>query len=1297
VWIDTGGTFTDCVALDPEGVIHRAKVLSTSALRGAVVEALAPRRLRIAMRWRLPDGFLAGFRFRLLQGGAGEQGGAAGAAAAGGERRGGAQEGGPDPGVEVAAHDARAGTLALEGPLRALPRPGAAFEVSSREEAPVLAARLVTQTPAGADLPPIAMRLATTRGTNTLLERRGARVALFITRGFADILAIGTQARPDLFALRIEKPPPLHEAVIEVPERVAADGRVIEPLAAAALARLEPEAARLLAQGVKVAAVAFLNSYANPRHEDELARWLERLGFERVSRSSRLAPRIKALARAETAVVDAYLAPAIGAYLERVRSALAAHDLHVMTSAGGLVRAGSFTPKDSLLSGPAGGVGGAAWAGRRSGLEKVIAFDMGGTSTDVARFDGDFEYVFEHQVGDARLVAPALAIESVAAGGGSICSFDGTRLRVGPESAGAFPGPASYGAGGPLTLTDANLLLGRIAPERFEVPLDLGRAEERLAELRAAIAAGTGEAADRDALLEGLIAIADERMADAIRKVSLRRGYDPSGYALVAFGGAGAQHACGVAARLGARTVVVPCDAGLLSALGLGHAVIERFAERQVLAELAAVEGDIARWCRELAEEARAAVEAEGVPAEEIVVRRRLAHLRFAGQDSVVEIEHDPGAPLAGAFRRRHEELYGHVLEGRAVELESLRVVASSRRWDPGEPGPAPAPRAASPEARARARIDGAWREVPVHERSRLAPGERLEGPALVVEAHTTTLVGGGWRGEVDGAGNLLLSTLAPRPAGGAAEPDAGAAPRAASWAASRSEAVRAELFTNRFRAVVEEMGEALRRTALSTNVKERLDFSCALLDQDARLVVNAPHIPVHLGALGLCVRRLREAVQLGPGEVVVTNHPAFGGSHLPDVTVVTPVHAAGGELLGYVASRAHHAEIGGTRPGSMPPAARRLLEEGVVIPPTHIARRGRTDLGPVRRLLKGAPFPSRAVEENIADLAAALAANHRGAAGLRALAAAHGAATIRRYMEALEDRAARALERALERLPRGRREALETLDDGTALKAAVEIAGGRAVIDFAGTAGVHPGNLNATPAIVQSVVIYVLRLLVNEPLPLNEGLLVPVTLRIPPGLLDPPFPDDPALAPAVVGGNVETSQRLADVLIKAFGLAASSQGTMNNVVFGTERFGYYETICGGAGAGPGFAGASAVHTHMTNTRITDVEVLERRYPVRVRRFAVRRGSGGRGRFQGGDGVVREIELLAPVSLSILSQRRASGPSGLAGGADGAPGAQRVVRRSGEVLELRGIDTCELAAGDRFIIETPGGGGYGAP
>jgi 5-oxoprolinase (ATP-hydrolysing) len=725
IWTDTGGTFTDCLALDPEGNLHRAKVLSTSAVRGRIA-GVDRDVVHLAADWDLPQGFFRGFTFRLL----------------GGESE------------PRTVEDSNPTVLRLEGPIAGDPA-GRAFELRSPEEAPVLAARLVTRTPLQAKLPEIALRLATTRGTNALLERKGAPTALLITQGFADLLRIGTQQRPDLFALEIVKPEPLYQKVIEVPERLAADGSVLVPLDSAAVREI---ARRLLEERIETAAVALMHSYRNPRHEREIGNFFREAGFRHVSLSSELAPLIKIVPRAETAVVDAYLSPILERYLSGVAGALGRgslhSSLHIMTSAGGLVRAEAFRAKDGLLSGPAGGVVGAARAGRRSGFSRVIAFDMGGTSTDVARWDGDFEYLFEHRVGDAHLVAPALAIESVAAGGGSICGFDGIQLKVGPESAGAWPGPACYGAGGPLTLTDVNLILGRLDPGRFEIPLDTAAAERALEDLQKRMAPHDP---GPEAVLGGLLDIANERMAEAIRSISLRRGYDPAGHALVAFGGAGAQHACAVAGLLGIDHVLVPSDAGLLSALGLGAAVIERFAQRQVLEPLIQVlDGRLAGWLDELGREALAAVRAEGIAPEEAGIRRSLLSLRFAGQEATLAVEYRGDAEIEPDFAAAYREVYGYAPEGRAIELESVRVVASSR---PAEEAPVfyPEPSEALPSGSRRCWTGGAWKKVPFFDRAFLRAGAAFAGPCLIFESHSATLVEEGWRGRVDGAETLVL------------------------------------------------------------------------------------------------------------------------------------------------------------------------------------------------------------------------------------------------------------------------------------------------------------------------------------------------------------------------------------------------------------------------------------------------------------------------------------------------------------------------------------------------------------
>ena len=1254
IWIDTGGTFTDCIAIDPQGRTRVCKVLSSGALRDRVEGVDADGRVHLRGSAGLPDGFLTGFRIRVL---------------------------GSDVEAPILDHDDLTGALILGGSEVTL-EPGQAVELRSGEEAPLLATRLITGTPLDRTVPPTAMRLATTRGTNALLERRGARTVHLTTAGFEDLLTIGNQTRPDLFALRIDRPAPLPEAVVGVEERLTADGSVID-----GLHRREAKAkiAKLHDIGIASASIALLHGHRNSQHEEGLEKILHSLGFEHVSRSSALSPFQGLLRRSQTASTDAYLGPVIAGYLRAVTDGLGAgaESLHVMTSAGGLVDTGNFRAMDSLLSGPAGGVVGAAMSGQRAGTSKVIAFDMGGTSTDVSRFDGDFEYVFDHRVGPVELAAPALAIETVAAGGGSICRVEQGRLVVGPESAGADPGPASYGAGGPLTVTDVNLLLGRLVAARFPIPIDLDAARTRLSELLETLG-GDEEGTDEE-ILEGLLRIADERMAEAIRHISVRKGIDPSGYALVAFGGAGGQHACRVAELLGMREVILPGDAGLLSAKGLGHAVMERFAQKEVLQPLRRLRESMDRLFSELEEEAAADLGREGVDPDEMEPPRRMAELRYVGQDAVLEMEPPADGDLAAAFQARYYRLFSYRPTDLEIEVVSMRVVMRSRRApvdceDFVEPA---APEAATPVAHQKCYIDGEWRDAPCHDASELENGSMVEGPALVQQAHSALVVPSNWRayGMVDGGVRVR-----------AVDVDDAVMPSARREA---SQAVELELMSHRFASIAGEMGEMLQRTAISTNIKEREDFSCTLLDPEGRLVVNAPHIPVHLGAMGLCVRQLLDHRSMGPGDVVVTNHPAFGGSHLPDVTLAAPVHVDG-RILGYVACRAHHAEIGGIRPGSVPPDATSLAEEGVVIPPTRLVEGGEPRWDRVEELLTSGPYPTRMLSDNLADLRAMLAAISRGREALVRLAEAVGFDHVVEHMDALRAVAAQQVRDALSRLPDGVREGRQSLDDGTLLAATLTITGDRAVLDFTGSGAVHAGNLNATPAIVHSVVMYVMRLLVEVDLPLNEGLLEPIEIIVPEdSILDPPYHADPENCPAVVGGNVETSQRLVDTLIEALRLAGCSQGTMNNLSFGDETFGYYETVAGGSGAGDGFDGTDAVHTHMTNTRITDPEVLEHRYPVRLHRFAIRKGSGGRGRWRGGDGVIREIEFLAPLQFSILSQHRASAPFGMAGGGDGKPGRQTIRRPDGSMRELLGIDGCAVDPGDRIVLETPGGGGFG--
>lgn len=1268
-WVDVGGTFTDCIARAPDGAVRRLKVLSSSVIRGEPGPGSTPAEIVDPKREGAPEDFFRGFLARLVDG-----------------------EGRTLEERAVIGSSARRGSLVLDRPWHELAR-AVAVDLVSPEEAPLLAIRTVLGLRLDEEVPTLDLILGTTRGTNALLERRGARTGLVITAGFADLLRIAYQDRPDLFALAIELPPPLWREVLEVEERVSADGRVLEKLDTDSVRRgLE----RLKRSDVDSLAVCLLHSPRRPDHEERVAAIAREVGFERVTLSSASAATRRFVPRGDTALVDAYLGPILERYIERISARAPNLHLRLLTSAGGLASPASFRGRDSILSGPAGGAVGVANIAAAHGCRRAIGFDMGGTSTDVTRWDGAFEMQYETRKAGVRIATPMLAIETVAAGGGSICGFDGERLTVGPESAGADPGPACYGAGGPLTVADLDLFLGRVPEDHFPFPLHRRAVERRLDELRERLSS-RGHDRTRLEVAAGLLSIATRRVVGAIRRVSVSRGYDVRTYTLVAFGGAGAQHACRVACELGMREIIVPRSAGLFSAYGAGVADVRKFVERAVFEPFDDDRQASARPMLDALEaDARAAVTREGVRPEEVRTERRLLALRYRGQDSSIEVP-DSEADLRGAFEREHRRFYGYIHRDRPIELTMLRAECAGP--GPGREaleraGGAEAPAPGRPVSSRRAAVFGEEEiEVDVIGEEALAEGRARDGPLIVLAPFHTVVVDPGWSISKLPRGDLVLtSRVDPTEPGPATV-------RGASRQTSAGEPadpVLLEIFHQHFASIAEEMGVILRRSALSTNVRERLDFSCAVFDRAGRLVANAPHIPVHLGAMGACVEAVLEDLPgLGPGDVAVTNDPYRGGSHLPDVTVVAPVFDdENRERLFLVASRAHHAEIGGRQPGSMPPNSHSLEEEGVLLPAFRVVERGDPHLEELRERLTTGPFPSRAPDENVADVEAQIAACARGAALLRSLVAEHGSDVVLAYMDHIQRASSSLVERRLAELPRGERTFEDSLDDGTPIRVTVTLAGGRACFDFAGSGPVHPGNLNATPAIVASAVIYCLRLLLPGDLPLNAGVLDPVEIRIPEGVLSPPWRAAASERAAVSGGNVETSQRIVDVVLGALGVAAASQGTMNNVLFGNERFGYYETIAGGAGAGPGFHGASAVHTHMTNTRLTDVEILEARYPVRVSRFEIRRGSGGAGRWRGGDGVVRELEFLEPVEVSIVSQRRTRAPFGAEGGEPGRPG-RNLLRRGSATTDLPGIASFLAQPGDVLRIETPGGGGWG--
>lgn len=1247
IWVDTGGTFTDCIAHDPEGKTKRLKVLSSGVLKGQVTERLTNKSIAVQLSWPVQKDIFKNFRVTFSKN--------------------------PKETFLLSSTEIEKSVLHFDGSISRNIKKGDVFEISSDEEVPVFAARLLTQTGLHENFPAIEMKLGSTRGTNALLERKGARVAFLVTKGFKDLLLIGTQQRTDLFALQIIKEEPLYDSVIEVNERIESNGDVHTSLDRNEILRI---VTLVKNSGCDAVAIALLNSYKNAEHENVLKEALIQNGYQFVSDSHSLSSQIKILQRAETAVANAYLDPIIHHYINRIQQGLRDAQLKIMTSAGGLVDAKNFYPKDSLLSGPAGGVVGAAISAKQSGVDQLITFDMGGTSTDVSLYDKRYAYRYESKVGEIKILSPSLAIETIAAGGGSICDFDGHRLTVGPHSAGASPGPACYGSGGPLTITDVNLLLGRANAEFFSIPLYHDRSEAALEKLLLKIQRATGKKPKAEVILESLTLIANEKMAEAIKKVSVQQGHDPGSYTLLSFGGAGGQHACSLAEILDMKQILIPYDAGLLSAYGIGKARIERFEEQQVLQLLSQAEKSLSHSFQQLFERGVKQFMKDGFPESKIANDKELLFLRFKGQESTIEVPYQKGRGIIDRFKKKYLAIYGHWLADRTIEVESIRMVLCVA----DEPITKKKTRATSyqplPVKQSKILFNGSWKKTGVYLWEQLKYGAVIKGPVLIVSQNSTTVVNDRWEFTLDEHNNALLREKQKR----RAKPK------------NQNHEAALELFSNRFTAVAQEMGALLQRTSFSVNVKERLDFSCAMMDAEGYLVVNAPHIPVHLGSMGVCVREVKKVLAMKEGDVVITNHPAFGGSHLPDVTLIKPVFFKK-KLIGYVANRAHHAEIGGKKPGSMPADAVSLEEEGVIIAPTYLVRRGKVQWPVVRDMFLSVRYPTRLPEENMADLNGALASVNLGDAALKQLCEQHGFKQVTFYMNALREYASQLLKSKIKESKVKTYKAEERLDDGSLLKVNISLHKQKLNIDFTGSAQVHPGNLNATKAIVQSVVLYVLRLWVNKPIAMNEGLMQSVNIMLPTGLLNPDFSG--IKLPAVVGGNTEVSQRLTDTLLKAFGLVACSQGTMNNFLFGNNRFGFYETICGGTGAGFGFDGASGVHSHMTNTRITDPEILELRYPVRLEKFEIRKGSGGKGKWNGGDGIVREVTFKEKVEVNILSQHRVEQPYGLKGGLAGKSGKQKLISKNGEEKILKGMDSVVAEAGDRIQIETPGGGGYG--
>lgn len=1158
------------------------------------------------------------------------------------------------------------------------------------EDAALQGIRDLLGVPSGAPIPASrvgAVKMGTTVATNALLERKGERLLFLTTQGFKDALRIGYQNRPHLFKLQIEKPTMLFEQVAEVPERMSAEGTILTPLDEAATRSALQSA---FDSGLHAVAICFMHGYRYHTHEQRAAEIAREIGFTQISVSHQVSPLMKFVGRGDTTVVDAYLSPILRRYVDRVASALSASDkdddtaprLLFMQSSGGLTDASLFEGKDAILSGPAGGVVGAVETAAMAGFDKIIGFDMGGTSTDVCHYDGTLERTFETEVAGVRMRAPMMQIHTVAAGGGSLLQFDGARLRAGPESAGADPGPACYRKNGPLAVTDANVMLGKLVPDFFphvfgpraDAPLDreavLTAFQQRAAEI--------GGDRTPEEIAEGYIAIAVENMAQAIKKISVQRGYDVSNYALACFGGAGGQHACLVADALGMTRIHFHPFSGILSAYGMGLADIRTTRETALEIELQdATSLRILHAIAQLSEDALAELRQQGLSDAQLSTRPRL-HLRYKGTDTPLILDHS--TTMRSDFETAHRQRFGFFDEGREIIVEAISVEAIGKETSAEENLSALPDRDGSLTATRTTRFfsAGTWHDAPVYLRDNMRPGDQCPGPSLIIEPHATIVVEPGWQADVTKLNHIVLERVTAR--------------ETAHAIGTSVDPVMLEIFNNLFMSIAEQMGFTLEKTAHSVNIKERLDFSCAVFDRTGALVANAPHMPVHLGSMGASVKTVIEQnLDMRPGDVFVLNAPYNGGTHLPDVTVVAPVYdKTQSNKLFYVAARGHHADIGGIAPGSMPASSTDVNEEGVLIDNFKLVDRGAFQEEAMRALLTNAPYPARNPDQNIADLRAKAAACEKGAQELARMVEQFGLDVVEAYMGHVQDNAEESVRRVIDVLADASFE--QPMDDGSVIKVSVTVdrAAREATIDFTGTSPARPNNLNAPSAVCRAAVLYVFRCMVDDDIPLNAGCLKPLNLIIPEGsMLNPSYPA------AVVGGNVETSQAVTDALFGALGAMAAAQGTMNNLTFGNETHQYYETICGGAGAGPAFDGEDAVHTHMTNSRLTDPEILEWRFPVLLENFSVRKGSGGQGAHRGGNGVCRQIRFREPMHLSILSTHRTIAPFGLNGGDDAACGRNAILRADGQIEELNGCAETDLDAGDAILIETPGGGGCG--
>jgi 5-oxoprolinase (ATP-hydrolysing) len=1140
------------------------------------------------------------------------------------------------------------------------------------------------------------VKMGTTVATNALLERKGERTALVTTRGFRDGLRIAYQNRPRLFDRNVVLPEMLYDSVIEAHERIAADGSVVTPLDEAVLRR---DLQTVFESGIRAVAIVFMHAWREACHERRAAELAHEIGYTQVSVSHEVSPLIKFVSRGDTTVVDAYLSPILRRYVDQVAGELPGVRLMFMQSSGGLTDAHRFRGKDAILSGPAGGIVGMVRTSELAGFDRVIGFDMGGTSTDVSHYAGEFEREFETRVAGVRMRAPMMSIHTVAAGGGSILHFDGARLRVGPDSAGANPGPACYRRGGPLAVTDCNVLLGKIQPDFFprvfgpqaDQSLDREAAERGFTEMAARVKAETGRDMSPEQLAEGFLEIAVGNMAEAIKRISVQRGHDVTEYALTVFGGAGGQHACLVADALGMTTVFAHPLAGVLSAYGMGLADQTEMRQKTVEKVL---DDALAPWLATeldaLAGDAVAELRRQHVAEHAITVQRRL-HLKYRGTDTALEVSYAPVAQARADFEAAYRQRYSFLMPGRELVVETISVEATGGGETVRE-APAAARRAGPLEPRRRVRMysAGDWRDTPLFVRDDMNPGDELDGPAIISEKNQTTVVESGWRAELTPQDHLVLRRVQARPQRRAV--------------GTQADPVMLEVFNNLFMSIAEQMGYRLQNTAYSVNIKERLDFSCAIFDDQGNLIANAPHMPVHLGSMGESIRTVMMANEGGmkPGDAYVVNDPYHGGTHLPDVTVITPVFdRAGTEILFYVGSRGHHADIGGTTPGSMPPDSRTVEDEGVLFTNFQLVRDGVFREQAARDILESGKWPARNPDQNIADMRAQIAANEKGVQELLRMCDHFGLDVVRAYMGHVQDNAEEAVRRVISVLKDGSYE--YPLDNGAVIRVAVRMnrEARSAVVDFTGTSPQLDNNFNAPGAIAVAAVLYVFRTLVDDEIPLNAGGLKPLEIILPRGSML--RPDPPA---SVVAGNVETSMCIVNALYGALGVLAASQGTMNNLTFGNARYQYYETISGGTGAGPlridaptdtsqGFHGQSVVQAHMTNSRLTDPEVLELRFPVRLESYEIRHGSGGKGRFRGGDGGIRRLRFLETMTAAILSNNRRYAPFGLHGGEPAQVGRNYVERVDGRIEPLGPQDSTVLQPGDIFVVETPGGGGFG--